>query len=93
MRLTSMPRLQTLVANSPFMERRAFMGWDDELSATMRYVDWNVDGASPRTLTNADYATLMQSGMLFARKFDESVDEQIIHRITGTIRAGQSKSV
>jgi len=56
-------------------------------------VDWNVDGASPRTLTNADYDTLMQSGMLFARKFDETVDAQIIHRITGTIRAGQSKSV
>jgi len=85
--------LQTLVANSPFMEKRAFMGWDDELTATMRYVDWNVDGASPRTLTSADYDTLMQSGMLFARKFDEAVDAQIINRITDTIRAGQSKSV
>ena len=85
--------LQTLVANSPFMEKRAFMGWDDEMSATMRFVDWNVDGASPRTLTSADYDTLMQSGMLFARKFDEAVDAQIINRITETVRAGQSKSV
>ncbi|MEZ4628308.1 MAG: beta-1,6-N-acetylglucosaminyltransferase [Eubacteriales bacterium] len=39
--------LQTLVANSPFMEHRAFMGFDDELSATMRYVTGAV-AAHPR---------------------------------------------
>jgi len=77
--------LQTLVANSPFMERRAFMGFDDELAATMRYVDWNVSGASPRTLTSADYDMLMQSGMLFARKFDEVVDADVIRRISETV--------
>jgi len=77
--------LQTLVANSPFMERRAFMGFDDELAATMRYVDWNVSGASPRTLTGADYDMLMQSGMLFARKFDEAVDADVIRRISEAI--------
>ncbi|MBA4347420.1 MAG: hypothetical protein C0413_01005 [Clostridiales bacterium] len=77
--------LQTLVANSPFMERRAFMGFDDELAATMRYVDWNVNGASPRTLTSADYDMLKQSGMLFARKFDEAADASVIQRIAETI--------
>jgi hypothetical protein len=81
--------LQTLVANSPFMERRAFMGFDDELAATMRYVDWNVSGASPRTLTSADYDMLMQSGMLFARKFDESTDAMVIRKIEETLLARQ----
>jgi len=77
--------LQTLVANSPFMGKRAFMGWDDEMAATMRYVDWTGGGASPRTLTSADYETLMQSGMLFARKFDETVDADVIRKISESV--------
>ncbi len=78
--------LQTLVANSPFMQRRAFMGYDDELVATMRYVDWSGGGASPRVLTSADYDMLMQSGMLFARKFDDSVDASVIKRISDSVK-------
>ena len=81
--------LQTLVANSPFMQRRAFQGWDDELAATMRYVDWSGGGASPRTLTSADYEMLMASGMLFARKFDADKDAGIIQRISETILASE----
>lgn len=81
--------LQTLVANSPFMEKRAFMGFDDELAATMRYVDWSGNGASPRTLTSADYDMLMESGMLFARKFDDTTDAAVIQRIAETIRQRQ----
>ena len=81
--------LQTLVANSPFMERRAFMGWDDELAATMRFVDWSGGGASPRTLTSADFDMLMESGMLFARKFDADKDANIIQRISEIILAAQ----
>jgi len=80
--------LQTLVANSPFMQRRAFMGYDDELAATMRYVDWSGGGASPRVLTSADYDMLMQSGMLFARKFDDSLDASVIKRISDSVKRG-----
>ena len=79
--------LQTLVANSPFMERRAYVGWDDEMSATMRYVDWSGGGSSPRTLTSADYDMLLESGMLFARKFDDTVDADVIERISERLRA------
>lgn len=82
--------LQTLVANSAFMEKRAFMGWDDELLATMRYVDWTGGGASPRTLTREDYDMLIHCGMLFARKFDETVDKAIIEQISEHVRAGAS---
>ena len=78
--------LQTLVADSPFMERRAFMGWDDEFAATMRYIDWPDNAMSPRTLTGADYDKLMQSGMLFARKFDDAVDAEVIRRISRSVR-------
>lgn len=81
--------LQTMLYNSPFMERRAFMGFDDELAATMRYVDWTGGGASPRTLTSADFDMLMESGLLFARKFDEAVDADIIRRIAARILSGE----
>ncbi|MDD4312878.1 MAG: beta-1,6-N-acetylglucosaminyltransferase [Eubacteriales bacterium] len=77
--------LQTLVANSPFMQRRAYMGWDDELAATMRYVDWSGGGASPRVLTSADFDMLMHSGMLFARKFDDAVDADVIKQISDCV--------
>ncbi len=80
--------LQTLVANSPFMEKRAFSGWDDEMAASMRYVDWSGGGASPRTLTTADYDMLMDSGMLFARKFDDAVDADVIRRIRERLAPG-----
>lgn len=79
--------LQTLIADSPFMQRRAFMGWDDEFAATMRYIDWPDNAMSPRTLTSADYDKLMQSGMLFARKFDDAVDAAVIQRISQAVRA------
>jgi len=78
--------LQTLVANSPFMQRRAYMGWDDELAATMRYVDWSGGGASPRVLTSADFDMLMHSGMLFARKFDDAVDADVIKQISDCVK-------
>lgn len=73
--------LQTILANSAYMECRAFMGFDDEPAATMRYVDWSGGGASPRTLKNEDFEMLMDSGMLFARKFDETTDADIIRKI------------
>ncbi len=38
--------LQTVLVNSAFMEKRAFMGFGDEGAATMRYVDWSGGGRS-----------------------------------------------
>lgn len=78
--------LQTLVANSPFMERRAYMGWDDEMAATMRLCRLVWRGASPRTLAGADYEMLV-TGMLFARKFDDTVDANVIKKVSEHIRA------
>ena len=71
------------------MAKRAYRGFGDEGAATMRYVDWSGGGRSPRVLTGADYGALKQSGMLFARKFDEAVDGEIIRRIAGDVLAGK----
>ncbi len=79
--------LQTTLVNSPFMDRRTYMGFGDESAATMRYLDWSGGGRSPRTLTIADYDAMKSSGMLFARKFNESVDGEIIRRIVGDVQS------
>jgi hypothetical protein len=34
---------------------------------------------------------LMQSGMLFARKFDDSLDASVIKRISDSVKPGQRK--
>ena len=81
--------LQTALAGSPFMEKRAFPGFGDECAATMRFVDWSDGGRSPRVLRNEDYAALMESNMLFARKFDEAKDSEIIRRIAEYIQTGR----
>ena len=80
--------LQTALVGSPFMEKRAFSGFGDECAATMRFVDWSEGGRSPRVLRNEDYAALMESGMLFARKFDEAKDSEIIRRIVAHVQTG-----
>lgn len=77
--------LQTILFDSPFMQSRHFVGYGDECAATMRYVDWSAGGRSPRTLTSADYDMLMDSGLLFARKFDETVDDDVIKRIAEAV--------
>jgi hypothetical protein len=79
--------LQTILVNSPFMERRFFSGWDDELAATMRYVDWSDGGRSPKVLVSEDYDTLISSGALFARKFDQAMDNVVIDRIAQSVRS------
>lgn len=45
----------------------------------MRYIDRiNNEGSSPHTLTMADKDILLNSDMLWARKFDETVDNNIV---------------
>ena len=45
----------------------------------MRYIDWNK--GSPYTFRVEDYELLITSGKLFARKFDEKTDMEIVDRI------------
>lgn len=48
----------------------------------LRLVDWERGtGSHPHTFTEEDYEMLCRSDMLFARKFDEKVDKQIIDMI------------
>jgi len=79
--------LQTILQNSPFLSNR-FSGEYDDNRATLRHIDWDRGNkSSPYVFHAADYDEIMQSGMLFARKFDERVDSEIICRIAQTVSA------
>ncbi len=80
---------QTILQNSPFRDKRFFSGYNDN-RATMRFIDWDRgNGSSPYVFRAADYDLILSSGMLFARKFDETVDEQIIAQIAAHLRNAQ----
>ena len=45
----------------------------------MRDIDWK--RGRPYTRRNTDFDELMASDYLFARKFDEQIDDQIVYKI------------
>ncbi len=47
----------------------------------LRYIDWSLGGASPKSLTIADLPSLRASSRLFARKFDSSRDEVVLDQL------------
>ena len=68
--------LQTLLHRSPFREKCA--------GRNMRYIDWSrrENGhRHPHTFTMEDYDSLKESDCLFARKFNERTDAEIMDRI------------
>jgi hypothetical protein len=51
-------------------------------SNNLRYIDWgNERTGHPRILCMSDYDKIMYSNALFARKFDESTDNEVIEKI------------
>lgn len=51
---------------------------DQMVNNNLRYIDWSQGGASPKILTLSDAEQLKKSGKFFARKFDMTVDSQIL---------------
>ncbi len=68
---------QTLLYNSPFKRQM--------VNNNLRYIDWSAGGASPKTFTIADADTLLQTDKLFARKFNDATDVEILNTIDGAI--------
>lgn len=62
---------QTILFNSPFRS--------DIVNDNLRYTDWTEGGASPKVLTGQDFEKLVNSGKLYARKFD--VDSDVLDLI------------
>lgn len=64
--------LQTIASDSPFKKNIV----DD----TLRFIDWK--RGNPYIFRSADYDLLIESDKLFARKFDENVDIEIVKRLS-----------
>lgn len=73
---------QTFAYNSDYIN--TVYAVNDELESCQRYMDWK--RGRPYTFRIEDYSLLMNSGLLFARKFDESIDREIVDAIYQTIK-------
>lgn len=58
----------------------------DTISFNMRLIDWSLGGAHPKTFSINDLNELMNSEGLFARKFDENIDKEIVDEIYNKIK-------
>ena len=67
---------QTIVTNSAFA--------DTVENDNLRYLDWSREPA-PAVLTSADFDAIVASKALFARKFDETVDTEILDLLDARI--------
>lgn len=67
--------LHTIVSNSDFKNKLYHSGGKGG-NPSMRFIDW--DRGTPYVFKSSDCADLLSSDMMFARKFDPHVDEEII---------------
>lgn len=71
--------LQTILISSPYKNNLYHKEFDNDSHAIMRLIDWN--RGKPYTFRASDYDELCESDMFFARKFDPSIDSEIIEMI------------
>lgn len=71
--------VQTIVYNSNFKNKLYWKNMDDNYLGIMRYIDWKRGG--PYVFRNEDYEELINSQMMFARKFSTEVDSDIIEKL------------
>lgn len=71
--------LQTICMNTEYKDKLFLKGFSDDYYACMRHIDW--ERGTPYVFRREDYKELMESSCMFARKFDEHVDKEIIEMI------------
>jgi hypothetical protein len=73
--------IQTIVMDSPYRDNIYVKGFDNDYKACLRYIDWN--RGAPYVFKLDDYDELMNTGKeyLFARKFDDKKDSEIVEKI------------
>ena len=74
---------QTLILNSPFK--------DKVVNDNLKYIDWggDINAYHPIILEKKDFEKIRQSEKLFARKFDQSKDSDILDMIDKMILLGK----
>ena len=71
--------LQTVIARKNWLDRVYCLDESNDNAAAMRYIDWN--RGTPYVFRSEDYEELINSQMMFARKFDVAVDGEIVEKI------------
>ncbi len=70
---------QTIVMDSPYRQNLYHDKFDNDYGACLRYIDW--ERGNPYVFCKTDFEDLMKSNCMFARKFDEKADQEIIEQI------------
>lgn len=70
--------LQTLIYNSDFKEKLYYDEFEKR-NTSLRFVDWK--RGNPYTFKLEDFDELISSHYMFARKFNEKIDKEIINKI------------
>lgn len=76
---------QSFVANSVFKDK--VFNMDDELYSCQRFMDWK--RGRPYTFREDDLRLIISSGLIFARKFEDEVDKNIVDSIYKNITQRQ----
>jgi hypothetical protein len=79
--------IQTLFINSEFKENLYSNEYNNQEKTIKRYIDWN--RGKPYTWKKDDFEELINSEALFARKFDENTDKEIIAKIKQHLQRGE----
>ena len=65
--------ITTIIMNSPFKDR--------VINDNLRHIDWSFGGAHPKVFAKKDLSDLVNTNKYFARKFDITVDTEILDLI------------
>lgn len=71
--------LQTLLINSSFKNNLYYKNFDDSLIGNQRFIIWQK--SRPITLSTANTKDILASDLLFARKFDDELKDNLINII------------
>ena len=78
--------VQTVAYNCGFRDR--IYRPEDGMTENVRFIDWvRGKNGNPYTFRNQDYQVLRMNKNLFARKFSEAIDKEIIRRICSEIES------
>ena len=75
--------IQTILYNTEF--KNTIYRIDDLKEQCMRFIDWNRGKPYTWGQQEGDYKMLMDSPYLFARKFDENTNLEIVEKIYETL--------
>lgn len=75
---------QTIVMDSPYSQNLCHRRFDNDCDANLRYIDW--ERGTPYVFRKEDFDDLMGSKCMFARKFDEKTDQEIIEMIYHSLK-------